>query len=86
MQDVHIYQIMLSLHEQLRHQQVIANEGVLLVHAMKQTLVEIHPDFDQRFQKHYRALADGPLGELHAAKVREHDDLIEELRRLSQPV
>ena len=82
--DAHIYQMMLSLHEQLRDQKVAADEGVLLLHAMKRSLVESLPGFDAAFDKHYQSAATGPIGQRSAETLRKLDALIEELRRLSR--
>jgi hypothetical protein len=83
MLDAHIYQLMLSLHEQLRDQKAVADEGVMLVHAMKRALLESVPGFDSAFDKHYQSVAAGPIGQRSAATLRELDALIVELRRLS---
>ena len=83
MLDTHIYQMMLSLHKQLRSQKLVADEGVLLIHAMKRSLVELVPGFDAVFDKHYQSLAAGPLGQSHAAMLLQLDETIAELRRLA---
>lgn len=84
MEDRHIYQLMLTFHEQLRDQKAVADEGVLLVHAMKSSLVETVPGFEAVFDKHYRLVADGALGRHHAATMRELDEVTEELRKLAR--
>ena len=84
MQDKHVYQMMLSLHEQLRDQKAVADESVMLVHAMKRALLESVPGFDSAFDKHFRAVIAGPIGQKSAATLREIDALIVELRRLGQ--
>ena len=85
MLDAHIYQMMLSLHTQIRSQKLVANEGVLLVHAMKRSLDELVPGFDATFDKHYQSLASGPLGQSHADTLLQLDGIIAELRRLAFP-
>ena len=82
MTDAQIYQMLTTLYEQIRDQQVLANESVVAAHALHRAMKETSPTFDAIYSKHYKAMQDGPIGQVHAAKIAELDGLIAELKKL----
>jgi hypothetical protein len=84
MEDSHVYAMLVSLHEQIREHQKTSDEGVLVAHALRLAMMDLHPDFDRTYAKHYQDVKAGPLGKNSAEKLEQLDALIEELGKLIQ--
>ena len=86
MTDSLIYQMLLAMYQQIRDQQVTSDESILVAHALHRAMCETSPEFDAAYDRHYKAFLSGPIGQQNAAKIRQLDELIEELQKLSQKV
>ena len=84
MDDSLVYTMLLKVYEQIRDQQRVADESILVAHALHRAMRQVSPDFDSIYAAHYSGLLEGPIGQGNAAKIAELDELIVELEKLAR--